>query len=195
MANWDAAELAAAVIEADKLGFQLHLHAIGDRAVRMALDAIEAVVASNGVADRRPVIAHLQVVTPEDLDRFLGLGVIANFEPLWCQPTSQMRQVTVPRIGEIRAERLYPIGTLSRAGVTVSFGSDWPVTHHHPLDGLSTAVTRSSPDEPTPGTWTSMERIDVDAALRAYTAGVAFQAFADRDRGTLAMGLTADLCG
>ncbi len=193
LANWDISELAAAAIEVDRLGFQLHLHAIGDRAVRMALDAVEAVVANNGPSDRRPVIAHLQVVSPEDLDRFLGLGVIANFEPLWAQPNTQMKQVTVPRIGEIRAEQLYPIGTLSRAGVTVSFGSDWPITHHHPLKGLSTAMTRASPEGSAPGPWTPSERIDVAAALRAYTEGVAVQAFAEHDRGTLSVGLAADL--
>lgn len=133
------------------------------------------------------------MVSPEDLDRFLGLGVIANFEPLWAQPSTQMNQVTVPRIGEIRAEQLYPIGTLSRAGVTVSFGSDWPVTHHHPLNELSTAVTRASPDGPAPGPWMPSERIDVAVALRAYTAGVVVQAFAENDRGTLSVGLAADL--
>ncbi|WP_205787487.1 amidohydrolase [Specibacter cremeus] len=193
LANWDAESLNAAAIEVDRRGFQLHLHAIGDRAVRLALDAIAAVQAVNGPADRRPVIAHLQVVNPADLERFAALGVIANFEPLWAQPDDLMNHLTLPRLGKLRAHQQYPIGTLIRAGVTVSFGSDWPVTHHHPLNGLATAITRSTPDGLPSGGWVPAERIDVADALHAYTAGVAAQAFADHDRGTLAVGLAADL--
>lgn len=194
IANWDAAELARAATAIDAAGFQLHLHAIGDAAIRMALDAIAEVERTNGPRDRRPVIAHTHLVHPDDLPRFCQLGVIANFEPLWAQNNEIMRDLTVPRLGPERARWQYPIGSLVRGGARVSFGSDWPVSSHVPLDGIAVAVTRRGAsgigaDAP----FLPEQAIPLDAALSAYTAGTAFQAGDEADAGTIEVGSRADL--
>jgi predicted amidohydrolase YtcJ len=176
----------------DADGFQIHIHAIGDGGVRMALDAIEHAARLNGPRDRRPVIAHTQLVHPTDRARFAEVGVIANFEPLWARLDPSQVELTVPRIGPERAALQYPIATIARLGAPVSFGSDWPVSSHRPLDGLAVAVTRQNADgEPVDG-WVPEERIPILQAIHAYTAGSAFQAF-DDDAGTLAVGARADV--
>lgn len=190
--NWSAEGLNEAVRMFDADGFQIHIHAIGDAGVRIALDAIEHAARLNGPRDRRPVIAHTQLVDPGDRTRFAALGVIANFEPLWaCLDESQV-ELTVPRLGPLRSSLQYPIATLAGLGATVSFGSDWPVSSHRPLDGLAVAVTRrNGKGEPVDG-WLPEERMPILEAIRAYTAGSAFQAF-DDDAGSLAVGSRADL--
>ncbi len=194
IANWDAAELTRAATAIDAAGFQLHLHAIGDAAIRMALDAIAEVARTNGPRDRRPVIAHTHLVHPDDLPRFRELGVIANFEPLWAQDNEIMRDLTVPRLGPERARWQYPIGSLVRGGAYVSFGSDWPVSSHVPLDGIAVAVTRrGTSGVGAEAPFLPEEAIDLDAALKAYTAGSAFQAGDDHDAGTIDVGSRADL--
>ena len=178
------------VFDAD--GFQIHIHAIGDAGVRIALDAIEQAARLNGARDRRPVIAHTQLVHPNDRARFGALGVIANFEPLWACLDASQTELTLPRLGPERSSLQYPIATLARLGATVSFGSDWPVSSHRPLDGLAVAVTRRNErGEPLDG-WVPEERIPILQAIHAYTAGSAFQAF-DDDAGALSVGARADL--
>lgn len=189
--NWDAAELTAAAVTFDKLGFQLHLHAIGDAAARTALDVFEAVESANGVRDRRPVIAHVQVVDPVDLPRFAALGVIANFEPLWAQLDPMMVALTLPRLGPERERLQYPIRTLL-ASARVSFGSDWPVSSPDWRPGVATAVTRQTDDRVPEAGWTPAERIPLTDALEAYSSGVAHQAFAAA-RGELRPGSAPDL--
>lgn len=193
IANWTLDELTAAASAMDAAGFGLHLHAIGDAGIRLALDAIEAVTRRNGVRDRRPVIAHTHLVHPDDLPRFRDLGVIANFEPLWAQDNEIMRELTAPRLGPERSRWQYPIGSLVRRGAAVSFGSDWPVSSHEPLDGIAVAVTREVPGSPDVAAFLPDERITLDQALAAYTAGTAFQAGDESDRGLLAAGQRADL--
>ncbi|HSL56508.1 MAG TPA: amidohydrolase [Acidimicrobiales bacterium] len=188
---WTAAELAEAAVAFDADGFQLHVHAIGDAGVRAALDAVEAAITRNGPRDRRPVIAHTQLVHPDDLPRFSRLGVIANFEPLWAQLDPTMVDLTLPRLGPVRGEWLYPMGGLARRGTRISFGSDWPVSSVQPLAGLAVAVTRRTPEGVPIDGWLPEERLGLDAALAAYSAGTAFQAF-DDDRGRLTVGSPAD---
>lgn len=191
--NWSSEELIDAVARFDQARLQVHIHAIGDRAVRMALDAIEAARLSNPTWDRRPTIAHSQLIDPMDLDRFKSLGVIANFEPLWAQLDPLQTELTFPRIGVERANRQYPIASLLRRGAHISFGSDWPVSDFHPLAGIGVAVTRQNANgEPAMG-WQPDERLSLDEALSAYTLGTAYQAFADEMRGTIAVGQVADL--
>ncbi|MGA5699119.1 amidohydrolase [Peterkaempfera bronchialis] len=192
-ANWTGADLADAVTAVDALGFRPHIHAIGDRGVRLALDALEAAARRNGPRDRRPVIAHVQLVDPADLPRFAELGVIANFEPLWAQTDPLMTELTLPRIGDLRGSRQYQIAALLRSGARVSFGSDWPVTPYPPLAGLATAVTRQTPDGLPADGWVPEERIGLADALAAYSAGVAHQAFEDDQWGVLRPGMRADL--
>ena len=190
--NWSADGLAEAVRAFDADGFQIHIHAIGDAGVRMALDAIEHASRQNGPRDRRPVIAHTQLVHPDDRPRFAALGVIANFEPLWACWDDSMVDLTMPRLGPARSALQYPIGTIAHSGARVSFGSDWPVSSHRPLDGLAVAVTRQNErGEPTGG-WLPEERLPILQAIEAYTAGSAHQAF-DDDAGRIAVGQQADL--
>lgn len=190
--NWDAAELTAAAVTFDKLGFQLHLHAIGDAATRTALDVFEAVESANGARDRRPVIAHVQVVDPVDLPRFERHGVIANFEPLWAQLDPMMLDLTIPRLGPERERLQYPIRTLLESA-SVSFGSDWPVSSADWRPGVATAVTRQTEQRVPEAGWTPAERIPLTDALEAYSSGVARQAFAQQARGELRPGSSPDL--
>jgi len=190
--NWSAEGLKEAVRAFDADGFQIHIHAIGDAGVRMALDAIEHAAQVNGARDRRPVIAHTQLVHLEDRHRFASLGVIANFEPLWACLDSSQLDLTFPRLGPARSALQYPIASLAATGAPISFGSDWPVSSHRPLDGLAVAVTRRNErGEPIDG-WLPEERMSILQAIRAYTAGSAYQAF-DDDAGELRVGARADV--
>lgn len=193
MRNWEGESLAEAARRVDELGLQIHIHAIGDAAVRQALDAIEHVVAQNGPRDRRPVIAHCQLVDDADLARFADLGVIPNMQPLWAQLDPLMTVLTIPRLGEDRAEKQYPIQTLDTSGAPLGFGSDWPVSSGAPLDGIAVAVSRCTEDGLPAGGWTPHEILPIERALSAYTAGVANQAFAQDDWGRLAPGFSADM--
>lgn len=190
--NWTAEGLQEAVRAFDADGFQIHIHAIGDAGIRMALDAIEHAERMNGARDRRPVIAHTQLVHPADRARFAPLGVIANFEPLWACLDGSMIDLTIPRLGPERSALQYPIASLAAAGATVSFGSDWPVSSHRPLDGLAVAVTRRNKRGEPVGGWLPEERIPILQAIHAYTAGSAYQAF-DDDAGALRVAARADL--
>jgi len=181
---WEPAELAAAAAAFDADGFQLHVHAIGDAGVRAALDAFAHVADVNGPRDRRPVVAHTQLVDPADLPRFAELGVVANFEPLWSQLDTAQTELTLPRIGAVRGDRQYPMGSLLATGAVLSTGSDWPVSSHRPLECLPVAVT---------GHWVPAERVPAAAVLAACTAGTAYQAFEEQVRGTLVPGKRADL--
>lgn len=193
MPVWEAAELAEAVAAFDRLGFGIHIHAIGDAGIRIALDAVAHAREREPGRERRPVIAHTQLVDPDDLPRFRELGVIANFEPYWSQPDPLQTVLTVPRLGERRAALQYPTATLLRAGVPISFGSDWPVSSERPLDGIQVAVTRRTFDGDPEEGWLPHERLTAEEALRAYTSGVAYQAGAEKSWGTLNAGAFADL--
>jgi predicted amidohydrolase YtcJ len=193
MRNWEGDSLAEAARQVDDLGLQIHIHAIGDAAVRQALDAIEHVVRVNGPRDRRPVIAHCQLIDDADLARFAALGVIPNMQPLWAQLDALMTVLTVPRLGVERADKQYPIRTLDTSGAPLGFGSDWPVSSGAPFDGIAVATSRRTSDGEPDGGWTPHEILPIERALSAYTAGVANQAFADNDWGVLTPGASADL--
>jgi hypothetical protein len=188
--NWDPEEMKIAVAAFDALGFNPHIHGIGDHGVRMALDALEHAAYVNPVRDRRWVTAHTQLIDPSDLNRFAELGVIANFEPYWHKYDEWQVLLTAPRLGEERTNRQFQPRTLADRGARLSFGSDWPVTTHSPLEGIQVATTRQmEPDGPS---WMPYERVSVEESLAAYTSGVAFQAGRD-DAGTLRPGAVADL--
>jgi hypothetical protein len=183
----------ATKLEAD--GWQLHFHTIGDRAVRTALDAIEAARAANGPRDARHTLTHLELVAPADVPRFAALGAVANFSPQWAQRDAFTVDTLEPYIGSARHARLYPIGDLLRAGARVSFGSDWPVDPSDRFDAIETAVTRERATERASalsGALAEAQRIGVADALRAYTAGAAYQLHREADFGALAPGLLAD---
>lgn len=193
MQNWEGDSLAEAARRVDELGLQIHIHAIGDAAVRQALDAIEFVVQHNPVRDRRPVIAHCQLVDDDDLARFAALGVIPNMQPLWAQLDALMTVLTIPRLGQERADKQYPINTLDTSGAPLSFGSDWPVSSGAPLDGIAVATSRRTREGTPESGWTPHEVLPIERALAAYTAGVANQAFAEKVWGVLAPGSSADM--
>lgn len=194
MPCWSWEELTEAVIAVDALGFQPHLHAIGDEGIFQALNAIEAAQLKNAAHSHpRPVITHVQLVDPVDLKRFAELKVIANFEPLWACDDPLQSHLTTPRLGPERASWQYPINSLLDNNSAISFGSDWPVSTLRPLDCLEIAVTRTHQLAEQPKPWMPDERISVDQALSAYTYGTAFQAGDETHRGQLIVGFDADL--
>ena len=185
---WSDVELMAAVKEFDSRGFQIHIHAIGDAAIRQALDAFEAMQRVNQDWDRRPVLVHAQLIHPEDLPRFKELGVIANFQPLWMYLDPMNKELILPRIGEVRNNQQYQLRTLVNTGAKVAFGSDWPVTSEVPLEALHVPVTRSKGGP----AWSPQEAITISESLEFYTSGVAYQNFRENELGKLEVGYRAD---
>ncbi|MEV6702727.1 amidohydrolase family protein [Streptomyces sp. NPDC051453] len=182
------------VTELDARGFQVHFHALGDRAVREALDAVEAARRANGRTDTRPHLAHLQVVHPDDIGRFRELGATANLQALWAAHEPQMDDLTIPFLGPERSAWQYPFGDLQRSGATLAAGSDWPVSSPDPIEAIHVAVNRVLPDA-APGTpvFLPEQRIGLDAALTAYTAGSAYVNHLDDVTGSITAGRLADL--
>ena len=193
----DPDKLKTYVTELDAAGFQVHFHALGDRAVRNALDALEAARAANGPGGRHH-LAHLQVVHPDDIQRFRRLGATANIQALWAAHEPTMDELTIPFLGEERAGWQYPFGSLSRAGATIAAGSDWSVTSPNPLWGIHTAVNRVEPglsaDEfAARKVFYPTERLELGQAIAAYTAGSAYVNRLDDVTGSVEVGKLADL--
>ena len=189
----DHRALRAHVSTLDAAGFQVHFHALGDRAVREALDAVEAARVRNGPADRRHHLAHLQVVHPDDIARFATLGATANLQPLWACHDPQMDELTIPFLGARRAGWQYPFGALHRAGARLAAGSDWSVSSPNPLWGAHVAVNRTPPDRPGTARFLPDQALDLATILTAYTAGSAYVNHLDHHTGTIEVGRTADL--
>lgn len=193
MAVWEPDALVEAVTRYDALGFQTHVHAIGDAAVRNALDAIAHAVAVNPPWDRRPVITHVQLVDPADVPRFAQLGVTASFQSFWAQRDPLMDLLTAPRLGPERTDRQYPLRTLHDAGAHLALASDWPVSTNDPLEAAVVAATRQTRDGRPEGGWVPSERLPLELALEAATAGGAYQGWTETFRGSIAVGHEADL--
>jgi predicted amidohydrolase YtcJ len=177
----------------DREGFQLHVHAIGDRAVRMTLDAIEAARRANGPRDARPQIVHLELIDPADIVRFRPLGVVADFQALWAYPDAYITDLTLPFLGPARSRWLYPIGSVARTGAVVAGGSDWSVSSMNPLDAVRVGVTRTEPGSEGRPAWIPEERVDLAAMLAAYTINGAFLSGEEGWRGSVEPGKAADL--
>jgi len=191
----DPAELPGFVIALDRHGFQVHFHALGDRAVRYALDAVAAARERNGPAGGRHHLAHLQVVHPEDVPRFNRLGATANIQPLWATHEPQMDELTIPFLGERRAGWQYPFRSLHASGAPLCAGSDWPVSSPDPLRGVHVAVNRSLPAS-AGGTgqdpFLPHQSIGLATALAAYTSGSARVNGLESVTGSIRAGLDAD---
>ena len=186
-------QISELVLDADAAGLQIAFHAIGDAANRNVLDAYEHAIVWNGARDSRHRIEHAQVLHPADIPRFAGLGVIASMQPT--HATSDMRWVE-ERIGQRRmSEGAYVWRSLLDAGAVVSFGTDFGVEPIDPVEGLYSAVTRQSRDEPgmPPGGWMPEQRMTIQEAIRAYTAIPAWVEFQEIVKGTLEQGMLADL--
>ena len=188
----DHDELAEAVTALDAEGFQVHMHSIGDRAVRNALDACEAARVANGARDARHHVAHVQVVHPDDLPRFRHLGVIANCQPYWAQHDPQMDELTVPLLGPDRVPLQYPFGSLHTAGATLAFGSDWSVSTPNPLEEMEVAIRRTDPSERAADAFLPEQRLGLHLALAAFTTGSAYVNH-DEEAGWIEEGKRADL--
>lgn len=193
--------LKAFVTRLDAEGFQVHIHAIGERAVREALDALEAAHGANGANDHRHHIAHIQVVHPDDIRRFGQLGVVANAQPLWATLEGQMVNLTIPFLGPERSGWQYPFASLVRSGARLAFGSDWSVSSPNPMWEMAIAVHRKEPrryadivgERATRETFLPEERIDLAMAIHAFTMGSAYVNHLDDVTGSIEVGKEADL--
>jgi hypothetical protein len=177
----------------DREGFQVHFHALGDRAVQEALDAVEAAREANGPSDGRHHLAHLQVVAEDDTARFAHLDATANLQALWACHEPQLDTLTLPFLQEGAVSRQYPFGDLARHGARLAAGSDWPVSSANPVEAIHIAVNRVSPgrdDEPLGG---AHQRLTLETAFAAYTAGSAYVNHRDHDTGRIAAGYLANL--
>jgi predicted amidohydrolase YtcJ len=191
--NFEPDRLARLVTRLDREGFQVHIHAIGDRAIRVSLDAHEAAQKANGRRDARHHIAHLELIEPEDIPRFRELGIIANFQPLWAFADPYVRNLTLVPLGPKRSRWIYPISSVLKTGAMMAAGSDWPVTSLNPLEAIQVAVTRRGPTEPEGPAFIPEEKIDLPAILAAYTINGAYLNHEQKETGSIEIGKAADL--
>lgn len=173
------------------MGIQAHFHAIGDRGVRVSLDAIEESNTRNGT-NRRPMISHLNVIDPEDQSRFGALGAIAVFQPTWASSYPYM-DLTRQAIGPVRSNYIYPANSVAKSGGILAYGADWPVATADPLLGLEVAVTRTNYEDPASGPLLPEEGVTLEEAVRAHTINVAYANHMEEITGSIAPGKSADL--
>ena len=192
MSNWSASALTEIALRLDAAGFQIHMHGIGDRAIREGLDALAAVRAANGPSDLRHHIAHVELVDPADIPRFAELGVFANFQPFWMFEDASIEESVKPLIGPERTARLYEIRSFEQAGTRIVAGSDWPVSTANPLLAIQVGMTRRDPMDADASVWNPAQRVSLDTLLRAYTIEGATLNHRERDTGSLEVGKAAD---
>ena len=193
--NWEPERLNPFVELLDKEKFQIHFHAIGDRAVRMALNALESARKTNGPRDARPILAHIELIDPADVPRFAQIGAIPCFQPLWAYEDSYITDLTRPKLGDDRMRWIYPMYSVAKTGANLAFGSDWNVSSVNPLDGIEVAVTRSSFEgaEASKNVFIPEEQIDLPTALAAYTIGSAYANFWEKETGSIEVGKSAEI--
>jgi predicted amidohydrolase YtcJ len=186
---WDPGELAELVVDLDRRGWPCHVHATGDRGIRIALDAFEAARTANGDTGPRHLIVHVECLHPHDIGRFAPLRVAACMQPRHCAPSivADWRE----NVGAARWRHAWAFRSLRDAGATLAFSSDWNVAEMDPMIGLYTAITRADLDGT--GAWIPEETVDLSTAMRAYTMGSAWAIGADHDRGSVTPGKLADL--
>jgi hypothetical protein len=192
-ANLEPAAFNELVTALDREGFQVHVHAIGDRAIRMALDAFESARAANGSRDSRHHIAHIQLFDPQDMPRFRRLGVIANFQPLWAYADDYIVDLTIPALGPKRSRWLYPIGSMAKTGAVIACGSDWSVSSMNPLDAMQVAVTRRGLEDISGSSWIPEELVNLPEIIAGYTVNGAYVNFQENETGSIEAGKAADL--
>jgi len=190
---WPAERLSAMVSRLARADFNIHVHAIGDRAIRLALDAFQAARAEESARAPRHQIAHLELIDPADIGRFRALRVVANFQPLWGYADSYITDLTWPALGPERSRWIYPIASVAAAGAPLAFGSDWSVSSLNPLEGIQVAVTRQRPRAPFGDPLLAEQAIDLPTALAAYTIGSAYALGLEQQTGSIEVGKAADL--
>ena len=177
----------------DSMGLQVHVHAIGDAGIRMALDGFEAALHANGEFSNRHQIVHLQLMDPAEYPRFGELGVSATFQSLWAYPEPSVVELAVPLLGEERAYRMYSIGSVHRSGGRIVGGSDFFVTDMNPLQAIEVAVTRQDPYLNEGPVLNENERVDLATMIEAYTINGAYMMQLDDQQGSIEVGKRADL--
>lgn len=190
---WDPEKYKQIVAELDKRGIQVYTHAIGDKAVRLALDAYEEAENRNHTPNSRHRIEHIESISAVDIPRFGKLGVIASFQPLHAYPDEDWMRLWVPHVGAERAKRGWPWRSIEKAGGMLVFGSDWPIVTLSPWPGVQNALTRQTAEGEPPGGWLPGERISLEDTIRAYTLGAAFASRREQIAGSLEPGKVADL--
>ena len=180
--------------ELDRRGFNLHAHAIGDRAVRVSLDAFAQARRALGEQSRAKFsIGHLQLVDPADWPRFAELDVYASFQLLWAQPDNYATDAVQPFIGPMRSAMMYPARSLLGNGATLVGGSDWNVSSPAPLEAIAVAMDRRDPEQPEKPPLAPLQSVALDVMLRAYTIDAARMLAIDGETGSLVEGKQADL--
>jgi len=190
---WDPAKYKEAVTELDRRGLQIFTHAIGDKAVRLALDAYQEAAEANHTQDARPRIEHIETITAQDIPRFGKLSVIASFQPLHAYPDEDTLNIWARNVGPERAQRAWVWHSIESTGGRLAFGSDWPVVTLNPWPGVQNALTRQTTEGDPPGGWIPKERISLADAIKGYTLGAAFAGHRERTEGSLEPGKLADL--
>ena len=169
------------------------MHAIGDRAVRAGLDAIEAARRQNGVSDNRHHISHLQMIHVDDIERFASLDTAANFQALWAEPDEWILGLNLPVLGEERVQGMYPIASVERAGGRIVGGSDWNVSSADPLAAIEVAIRRQDPLEKAGPVHNERERVALSTMIAAYTINAAWLMHHEDKTGSIEVGKQADI--
>ena len=190
---WDPDKYKATIAELDRNGLQIFTHAIGDKAVRLALDAYQNAAAVNHTKDARPRIEHIETISAQDIDRFGKLGVIASMQPLHSYPDEDTLDVWARNIGPERAKRAWVWRSIEAKGGALAFGSDWPVVTLNPWRGVQTALTRQTEDGKPEAGFVPQQRLSLEDTLRAYTLGAAFGGHREKTEGSIEAGKLADL--
>jgi len=187
--QWTKEELDQALIAADKAGFQVHLHAMGDAAIHMSLDSIEQMVAKNGPRDRRPCMVHNTVVNPDDIARYGKIGVTAVVSPYWAGD----KDGSLVLLGPVRNKWQYPYASMAKAGATLAFNSDWPIDTANPLATMPVAIRRVDAGKPLADAMVPSEALTPMQALLGYTQGSAHAVFEEPRMGMLKKGMRGDI--
>jgi len=190
---WEPEKYKVAIAELDRRGLQIFTHAIGDKAVRLALDAYEQAATTNHTADARPRVEHIETITAQDIPRFAKLGVIASFQPLHAYPDEDTLGIWARDVGPERARRAWVWHSIESTGGHLAFGSDWPVVTLNPWPGVQNALTRQTTEGDPPGGFVPSERISLENAIQGYTLGAAFAGHREKTEGSIEPGKLADM--
>jgi predicted amidohydrolase YtcJ len=190
---WEPAQYQSTVTELDKNGYQIFTHAIGDGAVRLALDSYQSMSAANGTKDSRPRIEHIETISEQDIPRFGKLGVIPSMQPLHAYPDADTLKVWLKSAGAEREPRAFAWHSIAQGGGRLAFGSDWPVVTISPWPGVQTALTRQTSEGQPVGGFVPEQRITLEQAIEGYTMGVAYAGKREKLEGSIENGKLADM--